>query len=93
MHDRLRTVIVGAPGYAGAELAATLAAHPGTELVGLFGSDRRSSTGAAPELLGDLFPRLAGVVDLPVRAADPASILACDPDAVFLATPHEASID
>ncbi len=91
MHERLRIVIVGAPGYTGAELAAALASHPGAELVGLFGSDRRSSTGTAPELLSDLFPRLAGVVDLPVRAADTASILACDPDAVFLATPHEAS--
>ena len=91
MHERLRIVIVGAPGYTGAELAAALAAHPGAELVGLFGSERRSSAGAAPELLSDLFPRLTGVVDLPVRAADPSSILACEPDAVFLATPHEAS--
>jgi len=91
MHDRIRTVIVGAPGYTGAELASILAAHPGVELVGLFGSERRAAGGTAPDLLSDLFPRLAGVVDLPVRAADPASILACAPDAVFLATPHEAS--
>jgi N-acetyl-gamma-glutamyl-phosphate reductase len=91
MHQRIRTVIVGAPGYTGAELAGILASHPDAEIVGLFGSDRRAAAGAAPELLSDLFPRLAGVVDLPVRAADAASIIACEPDAVFLATPHEAS--
>jgi N-acetyl-gamma-glutamyl-phosphate reductase len=90
MADRLRIVIVGAPGYTGAELAGILAAHPGAEIVGLFGSERRGTDGKV-ELMSDLFPRLAGAVDLPVRAADAAAILACEPDAVFLATPHEAS--
>jgi N-acetyl-gamma-glutamyl-phosphate reductase len=91
MHETIRIAIVGAPGYTGAELASILASHPNAELVGLFGSDRRASGDAAPETMADLFPRLAGVVDLPVRAGDAASILACAPDAVFLATPHEAS--
>jgi len=90
MGDRLRIVIVGAPGYTGAELAGILAAHPDAELVGLFGSERRGADGTV-ELMSDLFPRLAGTCDLPVRAADAAAILACEPDAVFLATPHEAS--
>ena len=88
--DRLRVVVVGAPGYTGAELVATLAAHPGAAVVGLFGSDRRGADGKV-ERMSDLFPRLTGVCDLPVRAADAAAILGCDPDAVFLATPHEAS--
>ncbi|MFM9146346.1 MAG: Gfo/Idh/MocA family oxidoreductase, partial [Phycisphaerales bacterium] len=91
MRDPIRIAIVGAPGYTGAELASILASHPAAELVGLFGSDRRAATDAAAETMADLFPRLAGVVDLPVRAGDAASILACAPDAVFLATPHEAS--
>jgi N-acetyl-gamma-glutamyl-phosphate reductase len=91
MRDPIRIAIVGAPGYTGAELASILASHPEVELVGLFGSDRRAASDAAAESMGDLFPRLAGVVDLPVRAGDAASILACRPDAVFLATPHEAS--
>jgi len=59
-------------------------------VVGLFGSERRAAEGKA-ELMSDLFPRLAGACDLPVRAADAAAILALEPDAVFLATPHEAS--
>jgi N-acetyl-gamma-glutamyl-phosphate reductase len=90
MGERLRIVIVGAPGYTGAELAGILAAHPAAEVVGLFGSEKRATSGAA-ETMADLFPRLAGVVDLPVRAADAGAILALEPDAVFLATPHEAS--
>ncbi len=90
MADSIRIVIVGAPGYTGAELATLLAAHPHAEIVGLFGSERRATDGK-PELMSDLFPRLAGAVDLPVRAADAAAIIACEPDAVFLATPHEAS--
>lgn len=88
--DRVRTVIVGAPGYAGAELVAMLASHPGAEVSGLFGSDRRGADGKV-ERVSELFPRLAGVCDLPVRAADVDAILSCEPDAVFLATPHEAS--
>jgi N-acetyl-gamma-glutamyl-phosphate reductase len=90
MADSIRIVIVGAPGYTGAELATLLAAHPHAEIVGLFGSERRATDGK-PELMSDLFPRLAGAVDLSVRAADAAAIIACEPDAVFLATPHEAS--
>jgi len=80
MADSIRIVIVGAPGYTGAELATLLAAHPHAEIVGLFGSERRATDGK-PELMSELFPRLAGAVDLPVRAADAAAIIA----------PHEAS--
>jgi N-acetyl-gamma-glutamyl-phosphate reductase len=90
MQDPIRIAIVGAPGYTGAELAGILAAHPAVRIEGLFGSDRRSS-GAGEQPMGEVFPRLRGVIDLPVRAASSESILACGPDAVFLATPHEAS--
>lgn len=36
MADSIRIVIVGAPGYTGAELATLLAAHPHAEIVGLW---------------------------------------------------------
>jgi N-acetyl-gamma-glutamyl-phosphate reductase len=99
MHEPLRVVIVGAPGYSGAELAGLLAAHPAVEIVGLFGSERRAAGGqdagagprTAPDALGTLFPRLRGMVDLPVHPASTSAIAALRPDAVFLATPHEAS--
>jgi N-acetyl-gamma-glutamyl-phosphate reductase len=89
MQEPIRTVIVGAAGYTGAELAALLAAHPHAEIVGLFGSERRSAEGE--RAIESIFPRLRGLVDLPVKPASNEAILAARPDAVFLCTPHEAS--
>ena len=91
MHDTLRTVLVGAAGYTGAELASLLVGHPHAEIVGVFGSERRAAEGEPT--LGSLFPRLRGVCDLPVRPASVPAILACRPDAVFLCTPHEVSAE
>ena len=89
MHDTVRTAIVGAAGYTGAELAALLASHPDVEITGLFGSERRAAEGEPA--IETLFPRLRGLVDLPVKAASVEAIVATRPDAVFLCTPHEAS--
>lgn len=82
---------MGAGGYSGGELAAILLGHPRAEVVGLFGSARRDE--GPPAMMPDLHPRLRGLLDLPVLPADPGAILALKPDAVFLATPHEASLE
>ncbi len=87
----IRTVVVGAGGYSGAELVAILLRHPRAEIVGLFGSSRRSE--GSPQPIADVFPRFRGRLDLAIAAADPAAILALKPDAVFLCTPHEASLE
>lgn len=84
-----RTVIVGASGYAGAELVGLLASHPEAEIVALCGSSRRREEGAVR--FSDLFPRYAGAIDLEITALDAGEIVALEPDAVFLATPHELS--
>ena len=89
MHHPLRTVIVGAAGYTGAELAGLLAAHPACEIVGVFGSEKRAAEGEQP--LSRLFPRLRGVVDLPLRVASVQAIVDLKPNVVFLCTPHEVS--
>jgi N-acetyl-gamma-glutamyl-phosphate reductase len=91
MHETLRTVLVGAAGYTGAELAALLASHPNAEIVGVFGSERRAAEGEPT--LSSLFPRLRGICDLPVRPASVQAITALQPDAVFLCTPHEVSAE
>ncbi|MBL9118286.1 MAG: N-acetyl-gamma-glutamyl-phosphate reductase [Phycisphaerae bacterium] len=83
-----RVVVVGASGYAGAELVGLLASHPEAEIIALAGSSRRDD---GPSRFSELFPRFAGVVDLPITALDTAALLALEPDAVFLATPHELS--
>jgi N-acetyl-gamma-glutamyl-phosphate reductase len=88
--SRLRVAIVGAAGYGGGELASILLRHPRAEVVAAFGSSRRAGA-EKPARLGDLHPRLRGLLDLEVVAAEAGAIAAARPDAIFLATPHEAS--
>ncbi|MFO0861941.1 MAG: N-acetyl-gamma-glutamyl-phosphate reductase [Phycisphaerales bacterium] len=89
---RKRVVIVGAGGYSGAELVAILSRHPGAEIVGLFASARREKGDQAGKF-DELFPRFRGVCELPVLPVEMGAVAALKPDAVFLATPHEASVD
>ena len=88
----INVAIVGAAGYSGAELVTWLLRHPAARIVGLFGSGRRGEADR-PMLMGDLFPRLLGRIELEIRPGDAAAIASTKPDAVFLATPHEASIE
>ncbi len=88
----LRCVVVGAGGYAGAELIDLLLSHPAADVVGVFGSDRlKAETEAAGGLFSEFFPRFRGRFDMQVRPTDAATISSLRPDAIFLATPHEAS--
>ena len=86
----LRVAVVGAAGYGGAELVSLLLGHPRTTVVGLFGSAKRDEGGKSQQF-SEVFTRFRGRLDLPVRATDVDAIAALKPDAVFLATPHEAS--
>lgn len=85
----IRVVIVGASGYTGMELVEILLRHPHAGIVGLFGSERREGGQAYAEVC----PRFRGLVDLPVEPADADAIASLRPDAVFLALPHEASVE
>jgi N-acetyl-gamma-glutamyl-phosphate reductase len=87
----IRVAIVGASGYAGAELLAILSNHPNAEIVGLFGSSRKADEGAPTA--ADLFPRFESlpVGALKVEPFAVESAKALDLDAIFLATPHELS--
>ncbi|MFM7135111.1 MAG: N-acetyl-gamma-glutamyl-phosphate reductase [Planctomycetota bacterium] len=89
--DPIRIAIVGASGYAGAELLAILAAHPAAEVVGLFGSSRKAEEGAPTA--ADLFPRFEGqpIGALKVEPFSVESATALALDAIYLATPHELS--
>ena len=88
----MRISIVGAPGYAGAAIVEILLAHPEAEIASLHGSDRRAGGEAAPRF-HELFPRFTGRCERPVTPVDAEALIASRPDAVFLATPHEASHD
>jgi len=89
--DPIRCAVVGASGYAGAELLAILSAHPAAETVGLFGSSRKAEEGAPTA--ADLFPRFEGsaVGALKVEPFSVDAAKALGLDAIFLATPHELS--
>lgn len=84
----LNTLIVGASGYTGAELALDLARHPQMNLAALTVSAQSADAG---KLLSELHPQLKGIVDLPLQPMDDVSTWAKCADVVFLATAHEVS--
>lgn len=77
-----RVAIVGATGYAGAELVRLLAGHPSVELALI---TSRQFAGAR---FSDAYPAMKGIVDLVCQPFDP-DIVAASVDLVFLALPHE----
>lgn len=81
----VRAGVVGATGYAGAELVRILCGHPDMELT------RVTSTKEAGTPISDVYPGLAGVCDLVLVAPDVADLAAAC-DVVFLAVPHKASL-
>ncbi|WP_427980208.1 N-acetyl-gamma-glutamyl-phosphate reductase [Agarivorans sp.] len=88
----LKTAIVGASGYTGAELAGYVSRHSHLQLAGLYVSENSVDAGKP---LSSLHGKLRGVVDLPVQpliVADIAQRFA-DVDVVLLATAHEVSHD
>jgi N-acetyl-gamma-glutamyl-phosphate reductase len=78
--ERIRVAVIGASGYAGAELVRILARHPAVELVGLVGRGRSA------EPVETVHPHLAAS-GLTVDEALPEA------DAVFLALPHGAAVE
>lgn len=84
----LNTLIVGASGYAGAELTAYLNRHPCMKITALAVSAQSADAG---KLLSELHPQLKGIVDLPLRPLVDVAEAAKGIDVVFLATTHEVS--
>jgi len=78
----IRTAVVGATGYAGAELVRILAGHPEVELAHL------TSRQYAGKPLDSIYPAFKGVVDRDLEAYN-AGKLAGRVDAAFIALPHK----
>jgi N-acetyl-gamma-glutamyl-phosphate reductase len=87
-----KVAIIGASGYAGAELVGILSKHAQAEICHLLVSENSSSDG---KLFSELHGRFQGVCDLPLQAfsADWFEQYAESVDVVFFATPHEFSAD
>lgn len=86
----LKTVIIGASGYTGAELALMVTKHPQLKLAGLYVSANSLDAGKS---MAELHGKLAGMVDMDIQPLlDPLAV-ASECDVVFLATAHEVSHD
>lgn len=79
--------IVGGSGYGGAELVRLLAGHPSLKLRTIAANSQAGKT------LGAVFPHLAGTphAEDVLAPAEPDALSGCA--LVFLATPHEASLE
>ena len=88
----LNVVIVGASGYAGAELAAIVQRHPHLHLKGLYVS---AGSQDANKPFSALHPRCLGIVDLPVKPLNAEGLAEAmqGTDLVCLCTAHEVSMD
>ncbi|MGK4475111.1 N-acetyl-gamma-glutamyl-phosphate reductase [Aeromonas molluscorum] len=88
----LNTVIVGASGYAGAELAALVQNHPQLKLFGLYVS---AGSQDAHKRFSSLHPQWVGELDQPLLPLDEDGMtrILTQADLVLLATAHEVSAD
>jgi len=82
---KIKVAIIGASGYAGLELVRLLARHPGCDLAAL------TSLEYPGRAFDQVFPALAGIVQLPFSDAGPEEIGA-QAEVVFLAVPHQAAM-
>lgn len=80
----IRVGVMGAAGYAGAELVRLVLGHPDMELVAV------TSNADAGVALADAYPAFCGAADLVFTSHDDPALF--DLDAVFLAVPHTAAL-
>jgi N-acetyl-gamma-glutamyl-phosphate reductase len=86
----LKTTIIGASGYTGAELALMINRHPELTLSGLYVSANSVDAGKP---IAALHGKLTGLIDMPVQPLTNPAEVATQSDVVFLATAHEVSHD
>ncbi|MDW6002729.1 N-acetyl-gamma-glutamyl-phosphate reductase [Vibrio mangrovi] len=86
----LKTTIIGASGYTGAELALMVHKHPELTLSGLYVSANSVDAGKS---IAQLHGQLAGLIDMPVQPLVDPEQVARESDVIFLATAHEVSHD
>ncbi len=89
MTEPLQVAVVGATGYAGFELARLLLRHPQVQKPTFYLRDAH----AGVRCLTELYPQLRGWGDAPCKPLSVEAIAASNADVVFLATPHEASLE
>ncbi len=86
----VRVAVAGATGYAGRELVSLLASHPLARLTHLASSGR---SGKDPFSIEQSHPALRGKTSLACHPLDLGRLAASGAEMVFLATPHETSLE
>jgi N-acetyl-gamma-glutamyl-phosphate reductase len=81
-----RVAVVGATGYAGAELVRILAGHPKVKLAAL------TSRQHSGKIFSHVYPSMAGIVDMPCEEFS-ADSLAESVDLIFTALPHKLPME
>jgi N-acetyl-gamma-glutamyl-phosphate reductase len=88
MRDPRRIAVIGVTGYTGFELATLLLGHPAISKATFY---VRETNGY--QCLSELFPRLRGRAEAPVRPLSLEAVTASSAGTAFLATPHEVSAE
>jgi len=86
----LKTVIIGASGYTGAELAKLVTRHPELELTGLYVSDGSLDKN---KTISSLYPELSSIVDMEILPSSDLASIAKNAEVAFFATAHQVSHD
>ncbi|MCL4498769.1 MAG: N-acetyl-gamma-glutamyl-phosphate reductase [Chloroflexi bacterium] len=81
----IKVGIIGASGYAGAELMRIVAGHPGAEIAFVTANQYMGSC------VSDLYPNLTGIVELEYVEFEPEQVSGAD--IVFVGLPHGASME
>ncbi|KMT64503.1 N-acetyl-gamma-glutamyl-phosphate reductase [Catenovulum maritimum] len=88
----IRVSIVGASGYTGAELAGIIHKHPEFEIAGLYVSENSADAYKAFSAIHGQFAYQIDRTLIPISENQIPKIVA-ECDALFLCTPHEASVE
>jgi N-acetyl-gamma-glutamyl-phosphate reductase len=84
--EKIRVAVIGASGYAGLELVRLLARHPGCEMAAL------TSLEYPGRPFSQIFPALAGIVDLPFNQDPAPETVAAAAAVIFTAVPHQTAM-
>ena len=87
VEDLLKVSIIGATGYAGAELLAILHRHPQVDIAHI---TSESNTGKE---ISELYPHFAGIYDMKLESLNDIEKIGADSDFIFIALPHGHAMD
>ena len=83
----MKVSIIGATGYAGAELLKILLRHPEVEIVHI------TSESSAGKKISELYPQLREICDMKLESMQGIEVIGAESDFIFIALPHGHAMD